>query len=203
MLGSRTHDIFVRSHTCWQFDNNAISWTVYTVCEASSTLSAHLCVKIVFINPFSLFPPQSDLVSYPYRKNIVFILLFLLINQLHDLMEFCIHKGSNNLYPEPNQPNSLYRYLFFLRSLLILSSHLRLRLPKAAFPVGLPVAILKTLLPSSIVATFPAHLNLLDFLTLSMLSEWLQTMKFLMEPSLLPIPRGPKYSPQDPIFRYP
>ena len=46
--------------------------------------------------------------------------------------------------------------------ILILSSHLRLGLPKVLFPVGLPVKILKELLPSSILATCPAHLNLLD-----------------------------------------
>ena len=39
-----------------------------------------------------------------------------------------------------------------LRSILILSSYLRLGLPKDLFPVGLPVKILKALLISSIVA---------------------------------------------------
>ena len=40
-----------------------------------------------------------------------------------------------------------------LRSILILSSYLRLGLPKGLFPVGLPVKILKALLTSSILAT--------------------------------------------------
>ena len=35
---------------------------------------------------------------------------------------------SNNSYPEPNQPNSLYWHIF-LRSIIILSSYLRLVLP--------------------------------------------------------------------------
>ena len=35
------------------------------------------------------------------------------------------------------------------------------------FPVGLPVKILKELLPFSILATYPAHLNLLDLITLT------------------------------------
>ena len=48
----------------------------------------------------------------------------------------------------------------------MLSSHLRLGLPKGLFPVGLPVKILKALLPYSILATCPAHLNLLDLITL-------------------------------------
>ena len=37
--------------------------------------------------------------------------------------------------------------------------------------VGLPVKILKALLPSSILATCPAHLNLLDLITLTKLGE--------------------------------
>ena len=59
----------------------------------------------------------------------------------------------------------------YLRLILILSSHPCLGLPKGLFPVGLPVKILKTLLPSSIMATCPAHLNLLDLITLTILGE--------------------------------
>ena len=57
------------------------------------------------------------------------------------------------------------------RSIPILSSHLRLGLPKGLFPVGLPVKIFKALLPSSTLATCPAHLNLLDLITLTILGE--------------------------------
>ena len=57
------------------------------------------------------------------------------------------------------------------RSILILSSQLRLGLPKGLFPVGLPVKVLKALLSSSILATCPAHLNLLDLITLAILGE--------------------------------
>ena len=63
---------------------------------------------------------------------------------------------SNNSYP---------------RSILILSFHLRLGLPKGLFPVGLPDKILKPLLPSSILDTCPAHLNLLDLIALTILGE--------------------------------
>ena len=50
---------------------------------------------------------------------------------------------SNNPYPEPNQPNSPHRNPIPSRSIQILSSHLRLGLPKNLFPVGVPVKILK------------------------------------------------------------
>ena len=55
------------------------------------------------------------------------------------------------------------------RSILLLPSHLRLGLLKGLIPVGLPVNILKALLLSSILATCPAHLNLLDLITLIIL----------------------------------
>jgi hypothetical protein len=54
-------------------------------------------------------------------------------------------------------------------SILISSSHLRLGLPKDLFPVGLPVKILRALLPFSILAACPTHLNLLYLITLSIL----------------------------------
>ena len=81
---------------------------------------------------------------------------------------------SNNPNPNPNQPISLYSYTFFkiiptsLRFILILYSHLLLGLPKDLFPVGVPVMILKALLPSYL-ATWPSHLNVLDLITLTKL----------------------------------
>ena len=56
----------------------------------------------------------------------------------------------NNPYSQSNQLNSSYWHLF-----LILSSYLRLGLPKGLFPVGLPVNILKALLPSPILHDVP------------------------------------------------
>ena len=77
---------------------------------------------------------------------------------------------SNNHYPEPNQPNYPHWYISS-RSIPVFSSHIRLGLSQVLFPVGLPVKILKTLLNSSILATCPVHLNLLDLITLTILGE--------------------------------
>ena len=57
-----------------------------------------------------------------------------------------------------------------LRSIVILSSHLRLGLPKGLFPLGLHVKILTAFLSSRILATQLVPLNLLDLITL--LGEW-------------------------------
>ena len=53
------------------------------------------------------------------------------------------------------------------RSTLILSSHLRLGLPNGLFPPGFPTKTLYTTLPSTIRATRPIQLILLDFITRS------------------------------------
>ena len=67
-------------------------------------------------------------------------------------------------WASPIQP--IYPHPTSWRSVLILSTHLRLGLPSGLFPSGFPTKTLYTPLSSPIRATCPAHLILLDFITL-------------------------------------
>jgi len=67
------------------------------------------------------------------------------------------------------QPNPVHIPTFHL--LEILSTHLRLGLPSGLLPSGLPTKTLYNSLSIHIRATWPAHLNLLNFITLTILGE--------------------------------
>jgi hypothetical protein len=66
---------------------------------------------------------------------------------------------------------SIYPHLTSWRSILILSTHLRLGLPSGLFPSGFPHQDPIHPLSSPIRATCPAHLILLDFITRTILGE--------------------------------
>ena len=66
---------------------------------------------------------------------------------------------------------SKYTHPTSWRSILLLSTHLRLGLPSGIFPSGFPTKILYAPLSSPIRATCPAHPILLDFITHTILGE--------------------------------
>jgi len=66
-----------------------------------------------------------------------------------------------------NPIQSTYQHPTSWRSILILSTHLRLGFPSGLFPSGFPTKTLYTPISSPICTTCPAHLILLDFISLS------------------------------------
>jgi hypothetical protein len=73
--------------------------------------------------------------------------------------------------PILSQISTVHIMASYLRSILILSTHLSLALPSGHFPLGFPSNILYAFLFSHIHATYYAHLILLDFIILIILDE--------------------------------
>ena len=93
------------------------------------------------------------------------------------------------------------------RSILMLSSHLRLGLPSGLFPSGYPTKTLYKTLIAPIRATFPAHFIVLDFITQIIFGEQYRSLSpshyAVLSTPLSPCPLRPKYSPQHPVLKHP
>ena len=91
------------------------------------------------------------------------------------------------------------------RPILILSFHLSLGLPSGLFLSGFPIKTLYTPLLSFILATCPAHLILLDFITRTILGEQYESLSSslcsFLHSCYLVLLRS-KYSSQHPILKH-
>jgi hypothetical protein len=83
----------------------------------------------------------------------------------------CSEEPSTGPYPEPDHSSPHYTILSLLRSIVILSIHLRLGLPTGLFISAFSTKTLYALLFCSFLAKCPAHLTLLGLIIRIILGE--------------------------------
>ena len=105
-------------------------------------------------------------------------------------------------YPEPARSISYPHNPTSWRSILILSSHLRLGLPSCLFPSCFPTKTLYTPLLSPMHTTCPAYIIRLVLNTRTILGEQYRSLSSSLCSFLHLVPFRPKYSPQRPILKH-
>ena len=103
-------------------------------------------------------------------------------------------------YPEPDRSSPCPPHPTSWRSILILSSHLYLRLPSGLFPSGFPTKTPYTPILSPKRATCPAH-NILDLIALSLWYSLMRETRWTKAPSF-GILRSAEWYSSLPTFRY-
>ena len=126
-----------------------------------------LCWNYFIIVVNLLILQYKNLLSEPaletvlFRASVLTNELWLMDTEVH----FCIHMCFP-IIPILRRLNLVPRSVTYF-----FKTHLLMGLFKGLFPVGLLVEILKAFLPSSVLSTWYAHLNLLDLITLTTLGE--------------------------------
>ena len=133
----------------WNLKVHTLFTYIYTYCTLLTPLSRVILEKLTGFQPFKKFPAfygtQRFITTFTSFRNLSL-------------------SWASSIQSIPPHPTSW-------RSILILSSHLRLGLPCGLFPSGFPTKTLYTPLFSTIGATCPAHLILLGLITRTMLGE--------------------------------
>ena len=137
---------------------------------------SYILLFFTFIISFHTFSFSNHCILHPWwwphssPKHVAAHILTYSVVQSHS-WEANWFAASQEIPRISRNPEVHYRTHTSWRSILILSTHLRLGLPSDIFPSGFPTKTLYTLLSTPFRTTCPAHLILIDFITCTILGE--------------------------------